>query len=133
RGGRHADPLAYDLGEAHRGSELRAPSRWDARLAAAAFGVVADLGAGRHFRSNDDEADFLLLAKGDHRRVVTDVERGAFGLLRDASIAGGAIELVGERAGRHLPGQRMLASAGANNKDVHGTRGRPLEDGRRLV
>ena len=65
---------------------------------------------------------FFSLAKSDHRRVVGDVERHAFGLLRDAGIAGRAIELVGERAGRHFPGQRVLASAGAENEDVHGTR-----------
>ena len=75
----------------------------------------------------------LLLAESDHRRMVGDVERHAFGLLRDAGIAGRAIELVGERAGRHLPGQRVLASAGTEQKDVHGTRRRPLEDGRHLV
>ena len=132
-GGRDVVGLAKVLGEAFRAFESRRPFRRAERLDAGAFEIVDNAGAERHFRSDDDEVDFLLLAKRDHRRVVAEVERHAFGLLRDAGIAGGAIELVGERAGRHLPGQRMLASAGTNNKDVHGTRRRPLEDGRHLV
>ena len=103
------------------------------RLDAGGFEIVDDARTKRHFRPDDDEVDFLFLAKSGHRRVVGDVERHALGLLRDAGIAGGAIELVGEWAGRHLPGQRVLASAGTNNEDVHGTRRRPLEDGRHLV
>jgi hypothetical protein len=52
--------------------------------------------------------------------MVGEIERDAFRLLRDAGIAGRAIELVGERAGRHFPGQRMLAAAGTEDQDVHG-------------
>jgi hypothetical protein len=51
--------------------------------------------------------------------VVGDIERDAFGFLRDAGIARRALELIGERARRHFPGQRMLASAGTENKNVH--------------
>ena len=43
----------------------------------------------------------------------------AFRLLRDAGVARRAIQLVGERARRQLPGQRVLAAARADQKDVH--------------
>ena len=71
------------------------------------------------FRADHDEIDLVGLAERDHRRVVGDVERHAFGLLRDAGIARRAIEPVGQRARRDLPGQRVLASAGAEEEDVH--------------
>ena len=73
------------------------------------------------FGADHDEIDLLVLGEGDHRRMVRDVERDAFRLLRDAGIAGRAIELVRERARRHLPGQRMLAAAGTEDQDVHET------------
>src|SRR4029078_12522046 len=124
-GSRYIVRLAEVLGEAFRAFEPCAPFRWAERLYASASETVDDARTKRHFRPDDDEVDFLLLAESNHRRMVGDVERHARGLLRDAGVAGGAIELVGERAGRHLPGQRVLASAGTDNEDVHGTRGRP--------
>ena len=51
--------------------------------------------------------------------MVGDVERHAFRLARDAGVAGRADEAVDERACRHLPGQRMLAPAGAEEQNVH--------------
>ena len=73
----------------------------------------------RRLRPDHDEVDLVRLAEGDHRRMVGDVERDAFGLLRDAGIARRAIELVGQRAGGDLPGQRVLAPAGAEKENVH--------------
>ena len=61
----------------------------------------------------------LAPAKGDHRRMVGDIERDAFGFARDAGIARRAVKPVGQRACRHLPGQRMLAAAGAQQQNVH--------------
>ena len=51
--------------------------------------------------------------------MVGDVERDAFGLLRDAGVARRADEPVDQRAGGELPGQRVLASAGAEEENVH--------------
>ena len=51
--------------------------------------------------------------------MIGDIERHDLGLLRDAGIAGRAIELVGERACRDLPGQRMFAAAGTEEEDIH--------------
>ena len=73
----------------------------------------------RRLRADHDEVDLVRLAERDHRRVVGDVERDALGLARDAGVARRAIEPVGERACRDLPGQRVLAPAGAEEEDVH--------------
>ena len=54
--------------------------------------------------------------------MIADVERDALGLLRDAGIARRADEPVGERACRHLPGQRVLASTGAQKQNIHGAK-----------
>ena len=51
--------------------------------------------------------------------MVGDVERDAFGLLRDAGIARRAEQPVGQRARRKLPRQRVLAAAGTEEKNVH--------------
>ena len=68
------------------------------RLDAGGFQIVDDAGAQRHLGPDHDEVDLARLAERDHRRVVGEIERHAFGLARDAGIAGRAIELVGERA-----------------------------------
>ena len=52
-------------------------------------------------------------------RMVGQIKRHALGVLRDAGIAGRADEPFGERARRHLPGQRVLAAAGAQQQNVH--------------
>src|SRR5262249_22797014 len=51
---------------------------------------------------------------------VGQIDRHAFGLLRDAGIAGRAIELRDQRRSGDLPGERVLASARAEKQDVHG-------------
>jgi hypothetical protein len=51
--------------------------------------------------------------------VVGEVERDKLGLLRDAGIARRALEVRRQRASRDRPGQRVLAAAGAEEKDVH--------------
>ena len=62
--------------------------------------------------------DALAWQKAITARVVGEVERDAFGLPRDAGIAGRAIEPVDQRACRDFPGERVLASAGADEEDV---------------
>ena len=59
-------------------------------------------------------------AKRNDRGVIFDIERDAFSVARDARIAGRAIEPIGQRARRHFPGERVLASAGAEKQDIHG-------------
>ena len=81
--------------------------------------IVDDAGAERPFRPDHDEIDGVGAAKPDYRRMVSEVEGNALRFARDAGIARGADEPVRERACRHLPGQRMLASAGAEEQNVH--------------
>ena len=54
--------------------------------------------------------------------MVGRIERDKLAFARDAGIAGRAIKPLDERARRDLPGQRMLAPAGAEEEDVHGGR-----------
>src|SRR5690606_3643495 len=65
------------------------------------------------------QLDGVGAAEGDHRGVVGDVERHQFRLLGDARIAGRAVELVGERASRDLPGEGVFAAAGTEQEDIH--------------
>src|SRR5262249_17795868 len=55
----------------------------------------------------------------DHRRVVGDIERHAFGLARDPRIARRAPELCRQRRRCDLPRQRMFAAAGTEQENVH--------------
>ena len=77
-------------------------------------------GRERRLRPDHDELDRVRLAEGDHRGMVGDVERHAFGLARDAGIAGRAPELCHQRRGRDLPGQSVFAAAGTEQENVHG-------------
>ena len=61
----------------------------------------------------------LSLAEGGDGRVVGDIERDQFGFLGDARIAGRGVELGQHRRRRELPGQRMLAATGPDEKNVH--------------
>ena len=62
-----------------------------------------------------------LAGKLDHRAAILDVERGAFGDLRDAGIARRHDQLVAFGVLHHRPGQRVFAPAAAENEDIHGT------------
>ncbi len=120
-GGRDAVFPAQILGEALGAFEpCRGPGRSE-RLDAGGFQVVDDAGAERRLRPDHHKVDAMFAAKRDHRPMIGEVEADAFGLPRDAGIARRAIEPVGERACRHFPGQRMLAPAGAQQQDIHGS------------
>ena len=119
-GGRDAVVAAQVLGEALGAFEPRGVLARAEGLDAGGFEIVDDAGAERRFRPDHDEIDGLVAAVRDHRGMVGNIERHADGLAGDAGIAGRAIELLGQRARRDLPGQRMFAAAGAKNEDVHG-------------
>ena len=61
----------------------------------------------------------LRLAEVDHRRMVGDVERHAFGFPRDAGIARRAPEFCQQWGGGDLPRQSVFAAAGTEQEDVH--------------
>ena len=117
--GRNVVGPAQVLGEALRALQPRRGFARAERLEAGRFEIVDHAGDQRRLRPDHDEVDLVRLAERDHRRVVGDVERDAFGLLRDAGIARRANEPVGQRAGGELPGQRVLAPAGAEEENVH--------------
>src|SRR5262249_55311398 len=120
--GRDVELAAEVLGEPLRAFEPSGGLRRTERLDARGLEVVDGAGAGRRLRGDHDEVDLVDLAEGDHQLVVGDVERYAHRLLGDAGVARRAPQLVGERARGDLPGQRMLAAAGAEEKDVHALR-----------
>ena len=82
--------------------------------------IIGNTGNQRGFRADHHKADRVLGAKGDDRVVVGDIDVDTFRLSGNAGIAGRAIELVENRGGGDLPSQRMLASAGADQKHIHG-------------
>ena len=125
--GRDVVGLAQILGEALGAFQPRRPFGRAERLDAGSLQIVDNAGAERRLRARPRRGrSCLSLAERDHRRLVGQIERDAFGLLRDAGIARRAIEPVGQRARRHLPGQRVLASAGTEDEDVHARAARPL-------
>ena len=60
-------------------------------------------------------------AEADDGSVVGDVEGDELGDLGDAGIARRGVELGQPRRLGQLPGQRVLAPAGADEEDLHGT------------
>jgi hypothetical protein len=132
-GGRNLVGLAQVLGETLGAFQPRRPFARAERSDAGGLQVVDDAGAQRHFRPDHHQVNLLRLAERDHRLMVGEVERHALGLACDAGIAGRAIKLLAKRARRHFPGQRVFASAGTEDEDVHERRGRALRDARHLV
>ena len=61
----------------------------------------------------------MRAAERDHRRMVAGIEGDQLAVAGDPGIAGGAIKPLHQRARGDLPGQRVLAPAGADEKDVH--------------
>ena len=82
--------------------------------------IVGEAGHQRRLRARPPRSRCALSRqKRDDGGVVGHVERHALGHLGDAGIAGRAIELAEQRAGRNRPGQRVLAAAGADEENVH--------------
>ena len=82
---------------------------------------VAQPGGQRHLRSTHDQIGAL----GDRRRdqlagrVRADRNAGDLRLAGDAGVAGRGDDLFAQRALPQLPGERVLPSARANEKDAH--------------
>ena len=104
------------------------PSSWAAALDGpktlmpAALQIVGDPGDERRLRPDHDEVDRSFPAEGGDGGVVGDIERDQFGFLGDAGIARRGVELGQHRRGGELPGQRMLAAAGPDEKNIHAVR-----------
>ena len=61
----------------------------------------------------------LRLAEIDHRGMVGDIERDAFGFPGDAGIARRAPQFGQQRGSGDLPRQSVFAAAGTEQEDVH--------------
>ena len=68
------------------------------------FQVIDDAAQSGAWVPNHDQIDLLFLGKSNDRGVVGNIKQRTLGLLRNASIAGRAVELVRERTCRDLPG-----------------------------
>ena len=77
--------------------------RWAEGLDSRSFEIVDDAGAKRGLGADHHQIDSLLLAEGDHRRMVGGIERHNLRLLRDPGIARRAIEPLHQRARRQRP------------------------------
>ena len=117
--GRNVARLAQILGEALGAFELGGRLARTEGLDPGGAEIIHDAGAERRLGADDDEIDLVRPAERDHRRMVGNVERHQLAFPRDAGIARRAVELLDQRARRDLPGQRMLAPAGAEEEDVH--------------
>ena len=117
--GRNAELGAQILGESLRAFELRRrllrPEALDSRRRE----IIYQTGDQRRFRPDDDEIDRVVRAEADDGSMVGDGERDALGDLRNSAVPGRTIELGQQRAGAQLPGERMLAAAGADEEYVH--------------
>ena len=111
---------AERLGEALGAFELRRLLARPERLDAGAREIVDDAGRQRRLRADHDEIDRIALAEIDHRRMVGDIERHAFGLARDPGIARRAPQLGQQRGSGDLPCESVFAAAGTEQEDVHG-------------
>jgi hypothetical protein len=112
------------LDEPLGGFEPRARRRRAERFDPGLFQPVRETGGQRRFRADDGEIDSFLPCERHQRVQRHRIDGDAFGLPRDAGIARRAIELRHQGARAERPGQRMLASARADEKNVQG--GSPL-------
>ena len=117
--GRNVELAAEVFGEALGPLELRRLPARPERLDPGGREIVDDPGRQRRLRADHDQIHRMALAEFDHRRMVGDIERDAFGFPRDAGIARRAPEFGQQRRGRDLPRQRVFAAAGTEQEDVH--------------
>jgi hypothetical protein len=62
----------------------------------------------------------LTLQKAGHCARIVDIQRNDFGIFGDAGIARRAEQRIGQRRFGNRPGQRVFASARADQQDIHG-------------
>ena len=110
---------AQVLGESLRAFEPRRRPPRPEGFDAGGFEIVDDPRHQRPFGANHHEIDPLRLAKIGHRGMVGRIEPDQLGVPGDPGVPRGAIEPVDQRTIRELPGQRMLAPAGPEQKQVH--------------
>ena len=93
RAGRNIKFAAEVFGKSLGAFELSGKLAWAERLDADSRQIVDDAGRQRRLRADHDEINGVAPAELDHRRMIGDVERYAFGFPGDAGIAGRAPQL----------------------------------------
>src|ERR1019366_957746 len=73
----------------------------------------------REFRPDDGEVRLNPVAERDHRVEALYVDRKALRLIRDTAVARRAVDFRGAGRLPELPNQGMLASAAADDEDLH--------------
>ncbi len=117
--GRNIEFGAERLGESLGALKPRRLFTRTERLDAGGGEVIDDSGRERGFRADHDEIHRVASAEIDHRGMVGDIERHAFGFPGDAGIARRAPQLCHQRGACDLPRQRVFAAAGTEQKNVH--------------
>jgi hypothetical protein len=107
------------LGEILRGLELRCSAHRTEDFQARLLERVHDAGGERRFGTDDSEIDLFFFCEADQFRNGgnPDILQSIFG--RRAAIARCYIHLLHLRALRQLPGHRVLAPAGSDDKEFH--------------
>ena len=118
-GSRDAVFAAQILGEALGGLELGGGPACPEGLDAGGGEVVHDAGGHRRLRPDHHEIDPARTAERDHRRMIAGIECHHLAVPGDTGIAGRAVEPLDQGACSDLPGQCVLAPAGADEKDIH--------------
>src|SRR5437899_3306823 len=113
-------PLHEFLSETFAALELRGGSRWPEDAESALLEFVNDAEVERDLRADDSQVDAELLCERDQRRDVLYIAGETFGLIGDAAVAGGAVEV--RDAGRlpQLPRYCVFAPAPADDQHFHG-------------
>ena len=107
------------LGEAFGAFELRRRPRRPEHLNACRLQIVGEPCHERRLGPDHHEADVVLPAEADHRRMIRHVERHAFGDRFDPGIPRRAIESVEQGALPELPGERVLAASPSDQQQIH--------------
>ena len=108
------------FGETLGAFQLSRGLRRPKRLEAGGGQIVDDARRDQRIGPDHHQIDLALAAERDHRRMVGDVQRHAFGVLRDAGIARRAPQLRQQGRCRDLPAQGMFAAAGTKHENIHG-------------
>src|SRR6185503_4015898 len=104
------DLAAFELGRLPGGAEDLQP---------VVLEEVDDALAERAFGADDREVDGVLLRELEEPLEVVRVDVDALGVLGDSGIAGRRVQLGEEGRTRNFPGQGVLASAAADEEDLH--------------
>ena len=121
-GGRNTVAGAEILGETLRALEHCGRRARAERLDPGRLQAIDQAQRQRSLGSDDDQIDALAPREIDQQVESFGGDGDAFGLGRDAGIAGRAKDLGGERRGGDRPAQSVLAPARSDDENPHGHR-----------